>query len=280
MASPPSGIDLGLVIVTGASSGIGAELARQLSMAGRPVLAVARRADRLQGLATEAASTGRGPIHPLAVDLTQERAAEQIRDRARSLGGATWLINNAGLAIFGGFLETPADDHRRQIRLNIEAVVTLTAAIAPDLVARGGGRIVNIASTAGFQPTPYIAVYGGTKAFVLSWSEALSEELRARNVTVTAVCPGPVDTEIFSVGAPGVARKKVAGELSAEQVAKEILATARNGRTVRTLGLFNATRAVLAQVAPRGLVRRISANLGVKSVGLDAGATRGGGARG
>lgn len=280
LPSASAGVDSGLAVVTGASSGIGAELARQLSMAGRPVLAVARRADRLQAMAAEAAATGRGPIHPLALDLTADGAAEQLRDRARALGGATWLINNAGLAMFGGFLDTPLEDHRRQLRLNCEAMVLVTAALAPDLVARGGGRIVNIASTAGFQPTPYLAVYGGTKAFVLSWSEALSEELKPRNVTVTAVSPGPVATEIFSVGAPGVPRKKATGELAVEEVAREILSAATKGRTLRTLGFFNAARAIVAQVAPRAMVRRISANLGVKSVGLDARATRGGGARG
>jgi short-subunit dehydrogenase len=264
-----TGDSQGIAIVTGASSGIGAAIARELASRGLAVLAIARRADRLASLAAEISAKGYAPLHPLALDVTAEGAAIRVRDRARELGGAAWLVNNAGTSRIGRFAEADPQAQVALVRLNCEAVVALTAAILPDLLARGRGRIVNIASLAGFQPTPFQSVYGGTKAFVLSFTEALSEELRKTGVTATAVCPGPVTTEIFDVGAAGIRRRKPSHELSAEACARMAIAAAERGRVVAVPGLMNRLTAFSAKIFPRAMIRRVSSLIGMKYIGLE-----------
>jgi short-subunit dehydrogenase len=270
--APPVGV--GLAIVTGASSGIGEELALQLARSGRPVLAVARREARLRALA-ERAGGGSAPIHPLAVDLLAPGAILEIKDRAKSLGGAAWLVNNAGTARFAPF--TPRGGEGKEgeelaamIRLNCESLVSLTRAILPDIVGRGGGAVVNVASAAGFQPTPGYAVYGATKAFVLSFSEAIAEELRGSGVTVTAVCPGPVQTEIFAVGAPGMERRPTRADLSAAECAQQAIRAAERGAVLAVPGRLNALRSFAARLAPRAAARRLSARMSLTAIGLPA----------
>ncbi|WP_437321012.1 SDR family NAD(P)-dependent oxidoreductase [Sorangium sp. So ce385] len=260
----------GLAIVTGASSGIGAALARQFSARGQPVLAIGRRAHRLEELSAEARAAGHAPIHPLGLDVTAEGAAQRVRDRARALGGPGWLVNNAGATRLGPFLEGDPAAHAMLVRLNCESVVALCAAIVPDLVARGGGRVLNVASLAAFQPTPGHAVYGATKAFVLSFSEGLAEELDGSGVTVTALCPGPVTTEIFDVGAPGVSRRKPRFELSAEDCAAYGIAAAERGDVVAVPTALSKATAQLARVLPRAAIRRLSARIGLSFLGYGA----------
>jgi short-subunit dehydrogenase len=254
-----------LAIVTGASSGIGLELARQLAARGLRVLAVARRRERLDALAAET----KDAIVPLALDITEPAAATEIVARARELGEVTWLVNNAGTSRLGLFVEQPADALAAMVKLNCEAPLALTAAIAPAMVARRKGRILNVASLAGFQPTPYQAVYGATKAFMLSFSEALAEELRDSGVTVTALCPGPVTTEIFEqMGA--LERDKPKHEISAEACARFGIEAAERGRVVAVPGALNKISAVTGKLAPRSLIRRLSARVGLKYIGVTA----------
>ncbi|WP_438001684.1 SDR family oxidoreductase [Sorangium sp. So ce185] len=260
----------GLAIVTGASSGIGAALARQFSARGQPVLAIGRRAHRLEELSAEARAAGHAPIHPFGLDVTAEGAAQRVRDRARALGGPGWLVNNAGATRLGPFLEGDPAAYAMLVRLNCESVVALCAAIVPDLVARGGGRVLNVASLAAFQPTPGHAVYGATKAFVLSFSESLAEELDGSGVTVTALCPGPVTTEIFDVGAPGVSRRKPRFELSAEDCAAYGIAAAERGDVVAVPTALSKATAQLARVLPRAAIRRLSARIGLSFLGYGA----------
>jgi uncharacterized protein len=263
MAQPLAGK---VAVVTGASSGIGAEIARQLAERGHPVLAVGRRAERLQELASRAAAGGYAPVHAMALDVTAPDAAAQLVARARELGGAGWLVNNAGTARMRPF----ADDLAAQaplVRLNCEAVVALTAAFVPELVAQKEGVILNIASSAGFQPTPGMTTYGATKAFVLSFSEALSEELRGSGVTVTAVCPGPVTTEIFDAGGATLERTRASSEITAEQCARFAIDAAARGKVVAVPGLSNRLLAWSAQLAPRALVRRMSARTALARIG-------------
>lgn len=257
-----------LAIVTGASSGIGAEYARQLSAQGIPVLAVARRAARLEELRARALSLGHASIHPLELDVTDAGAAMAIRDRARELGRTTWLINNAGSSRVGRFVDAPAGAHVGLLRLNCEAIVEICAAVVPEMIASGGGRVINVASLAAFQPTPMQAMYGATKAFVLSFSEALSEELRGTGVTVNALCPGPVTTEIFEHAAAGYQHSKTPHELSVESCVAASLASVRRGSVVFVPGALNKMVSVWPRMAPRSVIRRISSFIGLKYIGL------------
>ena len=249
----------GLAIVTGASSGIGAEIARQLSARGHPILAVARRAERLEQMAADAIKTPRAPVHALALDVTAPGAALALRDRARALGGASILVNNAGVFRLGAVADSDPAQQAALVRLNCEAVVAICAAVVPDLVARGAGVVLNVASLAGMQPTPFYAAYGASKAFVVSYSEALREELRGTGVSVTALCPGPVTTEL--VEAAGIAeseRQPPSYELSAEEVARAGIEGAQRGDAIVIPGLWNKAQAIGSRLAPRALVRRVS----------------------
>jgi len=252
----------GLAVVTGASSGIGAALARRLAHRGQPVLAVARRADRLEALASEGRQLA-APIHVLSLDLSADGAGERLLLEARRLGGACWLVNDAG---FGAYGPTIAQDPARlgaMVRLNCEALVVLTRLFLPDLLAARHGVLLNVASAAGFQPTPFMAVYGATKAFVLSFSEGLREELahdRAR-LTVTAFCPGPVTTEFGEVAGLDARLRSPPGRQSADQAARAALAAADRGKAVAVPGPLNRAATLAAQLLPRGLVRRASARV-------------------
>jgi short-subunit dehydrogenase len=198
--------------------------------------------------------------------VTAPDAGAQLLARARELGGAGWLVNNAG----GGRLLPFVDDapaQAAQVRLNCESLVAITAAFVGDLVAQKQGVILNVASSAGFQPTPGMTTYGATKAFVLSFSEGLSEELRGTGVTVTALCPGPVSSEFFSTGGNTAARTPSSAEMTPEAVARYALDAAERGRVVAVPGLSTKVTAWLSQVSPRGLVRRMSARVTLPRLG-------------
>lgn len=258
----------GIAIVTGASSGIGQEIARLLSARGRAVLAVARRGERLEALARKAKEQGHAAIHPLAVDVASEEGPARVGEAARELGGAAWLVNNAGVMHTGHFHGIDPVKQAKMVRLNCEAMVALTAVIVPELVARKAGVILNVASLAGFQPTPFMSVYGATKAFVLSFTEGLSEELRGTGVTATALCPGPVTTEIFEAAGEAASRTAVSHDLSPAQVARFGVDAAEKGRVVAIPGFKNRLNALGAKVAPRGLVRRVAARTSLPYIGL------------
>ena len=186
----------GRALITGASSGIGRELAREFARHGHPVLLVAPVAAELRLLADELEREFGVHAQPLALDLTQAGAIAELAAHPES-ADVEILVNNAGLGQRGKFWETPLDRDLDMIRLNIEAVVRLTKHFLPLMVNRGHGRILNTASIAGFEPGPLLAVYHASKAFVLSWSQALSIELEGTGVTATALCPGPTDTDFF-----------------------------------------------------------------------------------
>ena len=272
---------MGLAIVTGASSGIGWALALQLAAEGHDVLAVARTDAKLRELATAVAATGSGAaVHTLALDVTAPGAAIAIRDRARALGGAAWLLNVAGAVLVGRVDESDPDACGQLVRLNCESLTTITAAVLPDLVAAGRGRVLNVASLSAFQPTPFWATYGATKAFVLSFSEALSEELRGTGVTATALCPGPVTTRFFAATEGAAARRAPRHEISAEACARAGLAAARRGRAIVIPGLWNRMQVWGERLAPRSIVRRVAARTGLGHVGMPRLPPRRAGARG
>jgi short-subunit dehydrogenase len=251
---PPSAAPL--AVVTGASSGIGLAIARELSRRGHPVLAVARRADRLAGLAAERPRDS-GPVHPLPLDLADGGAAARVREAARELGGAAWLANAAGMGLYGAVARSDPARVREMLRVNCEALALVTQALLPDLVARRG-VVLNVASSAAFQPTPFMAAYGASKAFVLSFSEALREELAGTGVRVTALCPGPVETEFGAVAGYRGRLHQPPGTLGADEVARFGIAAALRGRAVAVPGPIYKAATLAAQLFPRAIVRRVS----------------------
>jgi uncharacterized protein len=242
-------------VVTGASSGIGLEFARELARCGYPVLAVARRRDRLELLAKQAAENG-GRIEPLTADLTTGQGLTSVLQRVEELGEIELLINNAGVANAGDFLGGSVDREIAAIRLNVEAVVRLTHAVVQGMVHRGRGGVINLASVVAFQPFPHFAVYAAAKAFVLSFTEALAEEIRGTGVRVLALCPGSVTTEI-DVFAHNEGLLGKLPSLTAEQVVKTGLQALDNGRVVRVVGSFNRLLPFMGRFMPRSAIRRL-----------------------
>ena len=242
-------------VVTGASSGIGLEFARELARRGHPVLAVARRRERLQALAKEAAENG-GRIEVLSADLTTEQGLASVLRRVEELGEIELLINNAGIANAGDFLRASLDHEIAALRLNIEAVVRLAHAIIPGMVRRGRGGVINLASVVGFQPFPHFAVYAASKSFVLSFTEALAEEIRGTGVQVLALCPGSVTTEM-DVFAHNEGLLGKLPSLTAEQVVETGLQALDGGRVVRVVGNFNRFLPFMGRLMPRWAIRRL-----------------------
>ncbi|HYF54876.1 MAG TPA: SDR family oxidoreductase, partial [Salinarimonas sp.] len=183
-------------LVTGASSGIGAELARVFAARGHHVVLTARRRDRLEALGREIETAHRGRAEIVAADLADPDGPDALMREVEGRGIAlTNLVNNAGFGLRGSFAGQPLDEVMGMLALNVTALTRLTHLALPAMLARGDGGIMNVASTAAFQAGPNMAVYYATKAYVLSFSEALHEEVRERGVRVTALCPGPTRSE-------------------------------------------------------------------------------------
>ncbi len=187
-------------LVTGASAGIGSAIAHELAKRGHGVVLVARRKDRLEELARELTSRYGVRAETVSSDLSKPPSRNRISGRVTELGlDIEILINNAGFATGGPFHEADAPRELEQVRVLVEAVVALTSTFLPGMVQRGRGAILNVASTAGMQPMPYSAGYSAAKAYVLTFSEALHQEVRGKGVTVTALAPGPVETEFWQI---------------------------------------------------------------------------------
>jgi uncharacterized protein len=241
-------------VVTGASSGIGAEIARELHRRGHQVVLVARTADKLAALATE---LGDG-AHVLPADLADREARAALLGRVNDLGlTPDVLVNNAGLSTLGPVHASTPDAELQMIEVDVVAVADLCTRFLPGMVERGRGAILNVASTAAFQPLPGQAGYGAGKAFVLSYTQSLAGELRGRGVTATALCPGPVDTGFGeSAGFTKEEEKVLPGFMwvDASEVAKAAVDGLAHGRLVVIPGVANRIAAQLAQVTPRSLL--------------------------
>ena len=213
-------------LITGASSGIGAEFAKQFSARGYEVILVARRADRLEQLASELP----GRAHVVTCDVANDAAS--LPGKVAELGlQVDLLVNNAGFGTHGHFTEVDPARDAELVRLNCEAVVTLTHAFLPGMLERGRGGVITVASTAGMQPIPYETTYSASKAFARTFSDALSGELRGTGVRALSVNPGPVPTEWQQVaGYKPDYLPPVPGKISAEQVARESLRAFERGR--------------------------------------------------
>jgi len=245
----------GWAVVTGASSGIGFEFAKVLARRGHPVLAVARRRERLEELARQASAQG-DRIEPLTADLISDEGLASVEQRIEELGEIELLINNAGLANPDDFLRASLGREIAALRLNVEGVVSLTHCVLPGMVQRQRGAILNLASVVAFQPFPHFAVYAATKAFVLSFTEALAEELRGTGVRTLALCPGSVATEL-DVFAHNEGLLGKLPSLTAEQVVKTGLQALEKGRVVRVVGGFNRMLPFMGRLMPRFAIRRL-----------------------
>lgn len=243
----------GWAVVTGASSGIGSAFAKELARRGHPVLAVARRRERLNELAREAAGF-RGSVEPLAADLATEQGLTSAVRRMEELSEIELLVNNAGIANSGDFAEASLDKEVGAIRLNVEAVVRLTHEVLRGMLRSRRGAIINLASVVAFQPFPHFAVYAAGKAFILSFTEALAEEVKGTGVRVLALCPGSVATEI-DVFAHNEGLLGKLPSLTAEQVMKAGLQALDHRRVVKVVGGFNRFLPFMDRLMPRRTIR-------------------------
>ena len=243
-----------VALITGASAGLGVEFARQLSKRGHRLVLAARRKDRLDALAKEL-----GNARAVAIDLSKANAAAKLMADLEAAGEQVEiLVNNAGFGLIGRFAERDPKRERQMIDLNVGALTDLCRAVAPGMIKRKSGAILNVASTAAFQPGPKMAVYFATKAFVLSFTEALHEELMPHGVKVTCLCPGPTRTEFGEVAGFGGngAFDKMAME--AGEVVEAGLKGMDRNRAVIVPGLVNKIGAISTRFAPRSVVRKIA----------------------
>ena len=244
-------------VVTGASSGIGAEIARDLARRGQRVTLVARSADKLAALADEIIAAG-GLADVLAADLMDREVRAGLLDQVTALGATPEiLINNAGFSTLGAVAKADPEAEMAMIELDVVAVVDLCTRFLPGMVERGRGAVLNVASTAAFQPLPGQAGYAAGKVFVLSYTHSLIGELRGTGVTATTLCPGPVETGFGQAAGFTPEQEETLPKImwvSAEDVAKAAVAGLDKGRAVVIPGVANKIAASFAQVTPRSLL--------------------------
>jgi short-subunit dehydrogenase len=257
MALPDPSSDT-IAIVTGASSGIGTELARGLARRGHNVGLVARRRDRLEEIAGEIGGDVRAEV--LEADLEDASSRDALAGQIESLGlSVSVLCNNAGFGTYDDFCELDRERELSEVRTNVEAVVDLTGRYLPGMVERGSGGVLNTASTAAFQPIPGNATYAASKAFVLSFSEALHTEVAGNGVTVTALCPGPVKTEFQDVNDSHDFASKLPKPLwvAPEAVAEQALRGLEKGKRVVTPGVSNRVSGAASRATPNSVLLRV-----------------------
>ncbi len=278
---PPGGQPpLTHVLITGASAGIGLELARLFATDGNPLILVARRLDRLQALADTLRRDHEVEVRVIALDLTApEACAELVDELASQKLGVRVLVNNAGLGSYGPFVNHEASAHQKLIDLNISALTSLTRMLLPAMVVGAAAAslkpgVMNVGSTAAFQPGPLMAVYFASKSYVLSFSEALHEELRDGGVTISAFCPGPTRSEFFATeqmippeafddngdlkdSARAEFERRDAKRMDTATAARIGYAGFKSGQAVVIPGLMNQIMAQSSRFAPRALVRRL-----------------------
>lgn len=249
-------------LITGASSGIGLDFAHLFAEGGHDVVLVARGEEKLKALAEELSSKHGVRAVALPADLADAAAPAKLVEALKARGlTVDVLVNNAGFASYGAFAEADAENELRMIQVNVTTLTALTRLLLPDMVARKAGRILNVASTAAFQPGPLMAVYYATKAYVLSLSEALANELDGTGVTVTCLCPGPTKTG-FQERARMEESKLVKGKdiMDSRTVARAGYDGLFRGQAVVVPGFMNKMLATSVRFLPRGAVTRIVRN--------------------
>lgn len=248
-------------LVTGASSGIGEEFARQLASRGHAVTIVARREDRLEELAAHLRRAHRVPVEPFVADLETARGRDAVAKVLRER--SPWLlVNNAGFGSRGRLTDLDPGRERAEVQINVVAVHQLSLAALPGLVSERDGGIINVASTAAFQPIPYMATYAATKAFVLYFTEALAEQLHGTGARAMALCPGPVDTEFADVaGTADYHQRSRLIAMTADRCVRDALHAFDRGSAVCIPGILNEVLAQGPRFAPRGIVRKVTARI-------------------
>lgn len=257
-------------LITGASGGIGYELAKLFARDHYNLVLVARSADKLNQVAAELQSQFGVTVKTVALDLAAAPAPQFLFDQLQREGVAVdVLVNNAGFGAFGEFASMPEQEILGQISLNIAALTHLTRLFLPPMLARRAGKIMNVASTAAFQPGPLMAVYYASKAYVLSFSEALANELGASGVVVSCFCPGATDTDFQKrAGMENSRLFKKIGAMNAEVVARDGYRGLMEGRTIVISGARNWLVAESVRFAPRKLVTAISRWGGESGIGF------------
>lgn len=252
-------------LITGASSGIGEELAACFAEGGFDLVLVARNADKLQALAARLSAEHGVQAWVAAADLSRRGSAEKLaREMKRRKRPIDVLVNCAGVLAHGEFIEIPACRHQELIDLNVSGLTAMLAHFLPAMVARGYGRILNVASIAAFQPVPSLATYAASKAFVLSLTESLAEELKGTGVTVAALCPGITATPMMRAAQQGspelLLPAVVVGD--AGQVAADGYRACIDGDVIKVPGTLNLAGTLLSRAAPKWLVRWVGGALG------------------
>jgi hypothetical protein len=256
MALPPPS-EASTALITGASAGIGAEIARELARRDHGVTLVARREERLRELADELQGSHGVRTEVIAADLARADERDRLEAELARLGlRVEILVNNAGFGDSRRLNETDRERVVEMVRLNCEALLDLQARFSPAMVSAGRGAILNVASTAAFQPIPGTATYAATKAFVLSLSEATHAELKGTGVSVTALCPGPVKTEFADVAGVGGAEESQPGVFWTDvaHVASDAVSGMERDKRVVVPGALNRAGALTGQHSPRMLV--------------------------
>lgn len=246
---------MGWTVITGASGGIGLELAKLLAAERHKLMLVARGERALTDAARQLEAAGAEEVETVALDLADPSAVDRLIEALRTRR-IDLLVNNAGRGDFGRFNDVEPDAYHTTMMLNMVALTQLMRAVLPQMVARGSGQVVNLASTASFQPLPWMAVYGATKAYVLSLTEAVAHEYRGTGVSILAICPGATATGFASAADAGTSGNFAAGATAdAVQVAAYAMREMRRHRSgVAIHGVRNRVNAALAGVAPRRLV--------------------------
>lgn len=247
------------VLITGATSGIGLEMARLFAAQGARLVLVARRRDRLQALADALTAQHQTTVNVMEADLSESAAPQQIMHQLAALGlHVDVLVNNAGFGLLGDHASLDLQRQLDMVQVNVTALMHLTHLLLPAMIARNRGGVLNVASTAAFQAGPGMAVYYASKAFVLSYTEALHEELRHTRLRVSCLCPGPTHTEFVEVaGMQGVGLFKL-GAQSAQAVARHGLRSWAANRAIAISGLGNQALTGLGKLSPRWLARKVA----------------------
>jgi len=251
----------GVALITGASSGIGAEFARQLAAEKMDLVLVARRADRLAELGGAIEKSAGVRCHVIAKDLSRGEAPAEVFQETERLGLAVdWLVNNAGFGTNGEFASLPLAREIEEIQLNVIALVALSRLYLPGMLGRGRGQIVNLGSVGSFVPTPYMATYSATKAFILSFSEALATELSRKGVRVLALCPGATKTEFQEVAGVSESVPEFTYMTSAA-VVRQAITAAKAGKRTLVPGWMNKVMIGSTRFTPRSVLAQMAGSM-------------------